>query len=125
MKKLVIQYTNDGGFSTFEEFYADKVDSLSEEELATLISTIENAVSSGDIWFKHHYQEDGVAYLNYIFDSAEAVNNFSSALSIFESISGYVSTESAEMTFEEFANYASTREEASIPNERIKSLKAG
>jgi len=123
MKKLVVQYINDNGFNTFDEFYANKIESLNEEDLATLISVVQSATSNGDIWYKCHYQEDNANYFTYIFDSQDAVDNFAPVLSIFETSEGYVSTNITEMSFEEFATYAATRQESDNGHERIKLLR--
>lgn len=124
MKKLVVQYTNDGGFDTFEEFYANKIENLTDDDLATLVSTIETSTSNGDIWYKCHFQEDSFNYFTYIFDSQDAVDNFAAVLSIFEAVEEHVSTNITEITFEEFATYASTQPETDISHERIELLRS-
>lgn len=121
MKKVTIILGNDGA-QNFEEFYAAMIESFAEEDLLILANTVRGLQDSGDMWFRHYYQEGNQNHLVYIFDSASAVTSFEPAKSVIENMPLFESYNVEDITFEQFANYASSANETSIENARVNTI---
>lgn len=121
MKKLTVTLSN-STITNIEEFHNSVIDTISDADLITLGSTIKSLSENGDIWFKHYYLDNDKCHLLYIFDSEDALTNFSPAKAVLESLEMFDKSVDEDLTFEQFADLASQYDETFIPNNRVDAL---
>jgi hypothetical protein len=115
MKKIVLNFENISGneFSRGEDAIATVLAKLSFEKLKTLVTTVNEMIEIGDIWFIHDQltEDSKGSILTFILDSAEATDNFIEKALVFFTEAGLGNHEIVSLTFEEFATFASENEE--------------
>lgn len=117
MKKVTIKLTHNGA-DTFEEFYRAKLDTMTDDNLTTLVTEIKGMIDGGDIWFRHFDTDGEVNNLVYILDSNNALTAFQTAKNLIEADDDHIETIIEDITFDDFASYAADNDETEIAHER-------